>query len=97
MSFTVDQLSVTVDGKKYVVTVEPVIDAFDHADYGDFSGAHKRYFMRLGTEMKSIVSILVKLLPVSRQDVDEDLVERIVCLLRTLGFEVLDTRIHQLG
>ena len=93
-NFTVDELVVNLEGQAYNIDRGSVVDAFFRAPLGDFAGKHQRFFMKIEHDMKSTIAVFSEMVPIERESVDERSAERIAGIFRTLGFEILDSRIH---
>ncbi|HEX9745493.1 MAG TPA: hypothetical protein VGB30_08705 [bacterium] len=92
--FSVENLSVTYEGKSYTIDHESVVDAFQKAPLGDFAGPHQRFYIRIEDDMKSSINVFSQIVPVDKELIGNSEAGKIAGLFRTLGFEILDSRIH---
>ena len=96
VGLAIDGVSVCLDGKKYRLTREHVLKAFERAHAGDVMGPYARYVLEVGEDLKTVESVFRELVPVSKDRLGQAELELIAEVFRTLGFEVLDYREHHL-
>ncbi|HDS29865.1 MAG TPA: hypothetical protein ENN67_02350 [Firmicutes bacterium] len=90
----VRELTINWNGKDYRLTRNSIIKAFDSAGYGDFAGPHAKYFIDLDSELKTVESVYSQILPISKDEISEELTKRMVAIFQSLGFLILDRDRH---
>lgn len=96
IGLAIDGVSIFLDGKKYRLTYEHVLKAFEKAPDGDVMGPYARFFLEVGEDIKTVDSVFRELVPVSRDRLGQKELKMLAEVFKALGFEVLDSREHHL-
>lgn len=88
------ELVISWDGKNYNLSRDSVLEAYNKAGYGNLSGRHARYFIKINGDMKNLDSVLHEIIPVPSDDFTPDQARLVRDIFEALGFEVLDRYRH---
>jgi len=94
-----DNLSVVAvtlewSGKKFKLDIGTVTDAFYNAPYGAVLGPNARWFIEFDGDMKSMIEVLKKIIPVDGEEITKEMLELFTDAVESLGFKVLDRQAH---